>query len=66
MPITELRVKDENFGDKVFTGTAQSIYEEMVALKPELFENVTVDPDSDDTSLEARGLEKRRSVGYPS
>jgi hypothetical protein len=62
VPIVDLRVTDERFGDEVFRGTAESIYKQMKEKKPELFANET------DIS-EARGetsLEKRQgSVSEP-
>src|SRR5687767_2874735 len=57
LPIVDLEVTDERFEGMKFTGTAESIYHEMKALKPELFANETeVDLDL------VNGLEKRQSV----
>lgn len=64
MFISEFCVKDENFGDKVFIGIVQFIYEEMVVLKLEFFENVIVDLDLDDISFEVCDFEKCCLVGY--
>lgn len=41
LPTVDLQVTDERFGDEVFSGTAESIYNQMKALKPELFANDT-------------------------
>lgn len=54
LPIVDLQVTDERFGDKVFTGTAESIYNQMKAEKPELFANET------EISVEESSLEKRQ------
>ena len=60
----DLQVEDERFGDRVFSGTAQAIYEEMIALKPELFVDGKLIP-ADGAAVEKRSeteLEKRQKV----
>lgn len=54
LAIVDLQVNDERFGDKVFTGTAESIYNQMKAEQPNLFSNET------ETSVEQSSLEKRQ------
>nr|XP_036588006.1 uncharacterized protein CTRU02_02018 [Colletotrichum truncatum]KAF6799147.1 hypothetical protein CTRU02_02018 [Colletotrichum truncatum] len=56
MPIVDLQVIDERFGDQVFSGTYQSAVAQMKALKPELFADET-----EDVSVEL-GLEKRQGA----
>jgi hypothetical protein len=54
-PIVELKVTNDLFPGRVFTGTAESIYNELKALNPDAVGNVT--------SVETLSLEKRDSVG---
>lgn len=56
LPIVDLQVTDERFGDKVFTGTAESIYNQMRGERPELFANDT------EISVEEASLEKRQGT----
>lgn len=59
LPTVDLEVIDDRFEDITFTGTAKSIYEEMKALKPELF------ADEGDIAEEAHALAERQgSVRY--
>jgi hypothetical protein len=47
LPIVDLKVTDDRFGDEIFTGTIETIYKQMKKSKPELFVNegvVSVDP----------------------
>jgi hypothetical protein len=37
LPIVDMQVTDDRFGDKVFTGTVDAVYAQMKAEKPELF-----------------------------
>jgi hypothetical protein len=57
--IVDLEVKHPDF-DGIFTGTAESVYEELKALKPEVFGNETVE-DAADLALDRR--EKRQNSG---
>ena len=55
--LVELEVADDRFPDVTFTGTAESVYEEMKALKPEAF------PDTNALDVaQARSLHKRSTV----
>jgi hypothetical protein len=57
-----LEVTDDRFPGVVFTGTAQSVYEEMKALKPEAF------PDTDGTDVvreRAVGVVSHQSLSIP-
>ena len=63
LPIVDLTITDpENFPGKTFTGTAESIYNEMKALKPALFADVSVTETS--ISLEKRGAPVRHSPDF--
>jgi hypothetical protein len=57
MAVGNLEVTDDRFPGVTFTGTVQSVKEQMKALKPEAFPNV----DNMDI-VEARSLRKRSSV----
>ncbi|KAI4658433.1 uncharacterized protein J4E79_006839 [Alternaria viburni] len=58
--LVELEVTDDRFPDVTFTGTAESVYEEMKALKPEAF------PDTKDSDVaKARSLHKRSTLMSP-
>ena len=57
MAVGNLEVTDDRFPGVTFTGTAQSVNEQMKALKPEALTNV----DNIDI-VEARSLRKRSSV----
>jgi hypothetical protein len=55
LPIVDLTVTNEHFPGKTFTGTAESIYEEMKALKPELFqESIEYSISGESSNLEKR------------
>jgi hypothetical protein len=41
LPIVDMQVTDDRFGDKVFTGTVDTVYAQMRAEKPELFADET-------------------------
>jgi hypothetical protein len=57
MAVGNLEVTDNRFPGVTFTGTAQSVNEQMKALKPEAFRN----GDNVET-VQARSLRKRSSV----
>jgi hypothetical protein len=59
MNIVDMEVTDDRFPGITFTGTAQLVYEQMKALKPDAF--------SDDVDMiEARSLQKRSTVSLQS
>ncbi|KAH8585491.1 hypothetical protein B0O99DRAFT_748992 [Bisporella sp. PMI_857] len=55
LPIVDLEVTDERFEGMTFRSSAESVYNEMKALKPELFANKT------EAVLNTASLEKRQS-----
>lgn len=62
VPIVDLRVTDERFGDEVFVGTAESIYNQMKEKKPELFANET---DISEAGAETSLGKRQGSVSEP-
>jgi hypothetical protein len=48
LPIVDMQVTDDRFGNKVFTGTVDTVYAQMKAEKPELF--------ADETPVDAEAL----------
>ncbi len=61
MNIMDMEVTDDRFPGITFTGTAQSVYEQMKALKPNAFPD-----DVDVDTVETRSLQKRSTVSLPS
>jgi putative cell wall-binding protein len=61
MNIMDMEVTDDRFPGITFTGTAQSVYEQMKALKPDAFSD-----DVDVVMVETRSLQKRSTVNLPS
>jgi hypothetical protein len=57
MMIVDLVVEDDRFPGLTFSGDAKSIFEEMAALKPEVFAEETSD-------VSTRSLAKRESVCF--
>ena len=62
-PIMDLQVTDERFEGMTFSGTTKSIYNEMKALKPEIF-TAEIEAAMDAAALNAGVLEKRSSVSH--
>jgi hypothetical protein len=55
LPIVDMQVTYDPFGDKVFTGTIDTVYAQMKEEKPELFADETlVDADALSISLAKR------------
>lgn len=55
LPIVDLEITDDRFEGKTFTGTVESIYNEMKGLKPEMFaDEVEFDAEALSSSFEKR------------